>query len=312
MKQIIIANSNISIKEFKGQRVVTLKDVDMVHNRPNGTARKRFNDNKNHFIYGEDYYKVKCKEVRPFFGQTLPNGYNPNADLILVTESGYLMLVKSFTDDLSWTVQRELVNSYFRVKDLVPTTSDYNCYTYIPKTYHGRPILTVNDISHLYNINANTLHTHIKNKLTPDRDYKLLQGYEVAEYNKENSSLSNHCRKSVFVIFNTGLTRLISYYKLDESKTPSFMITHKGYVVNCGVQSLMEYIRREIKGVEALTYLLESDDSPHNLENYRKLLTNKLSAINWWKMDVENISLDIQRITVPQLQAIHRGEYGIK
>ncbi|HNQ43870.1 MAG TPA: hypothetical protein PKI59_05545 [Candidatus Cloacimonadota bacterium] len=30
------------------------------------------------------------------------------------TESGYLMLVKSLTDDLSWAVQRELVNSYFR------------------------------------------------------------------------------------------------------------------------------------------------------------------------------------------------------
>jgi DNA-binding XRE family transcriptional regulator len=30
------------------------------------------------------------------------------------TESGYLMLVKSLTDDLSWEVQRLLVNSYFR------------------------------------------------------------------------------------------------------------------------------------------------------------------------------------------------------
>lgn len=310
MKQIIIANSNISIKEFKGQRVVTLNDIDIVHNRPNGTARRNFNVNKSRFIEGEDFFKVCANEIRTHKIMSISN--KVREDVTLLTESGYLMLVKSFTDDLSWTVQRELVNSYFRIKDLVPTTSDYNCYTYIPKTYHGRPILTVNDISHLYNINTNTLHTHIKNKLVPDRDYKLLQGYEVAEYNKENSSLSNHCRKSVFVIFNTGLTRLISYYKLDESKTPSFMITHKGYVVNCGVQSLMEYIRREIKGVEALTYLLESDDSPHNLENYRKLLTNKLSAINWWKTDVENVSLDIRRITVPQLQAIHRGEYGIK
>lgn len=38
--------------------------------------------------------------------------------LILLTESGHLMLVKTFTDDLSWEVQRQLVNSYFKVKEL--------------------------------------------------------------------------------------------------------------------------------------------------------------------------------------------------
>jgi hypothetical protein len=34
----------------------------------------------------------------------------------VVTESGYLMLVKSFTDDLAWDVQRQLVNTYFKVE----------------------------------------------------------------------------------------------------------------------------------------------------------------------------------------------------
>ncbi|OAD19482.1 toxin-antitoxin system, toxin component, Bro family [Candidatus Thiomargarita nelsonii] len=33
--------------------------------------------------------------------------------ITLITETGYLMLVKSFTDDLAWQVQRELVNKYF-------------------------------------------------------------------------------------------------------------------------------------------------------------------------------------------------------
>ena len=58
----------------------TLRDIDTVHGRPDGTARKRFNDNKTRFIEGEDYFKEKIDEVRPFFGQTLPNGYNPNAE----------------------------------------------------------------------------------------------------------------------------------------------------------------------------------------------------------------------------------------
>lgn len=116
---ITVGNHTLPIKEYNNVRVVTFKDIDSVHERPDGTARKRFNDNKKHFIEGEDYFKIKCSEVRPFFGQTLPNGYNSKADIILITESGYLMLVKSFTDDFAWKVQRELVNTYFRVKDVV-------------------------------------------------------------------------------------------------------------------------------------------------------------------------------------------------
>lgn len=43
---IHIGNSDILIKEYKGQRVVTFKDIDMVHGRPDGTARRNFNTNK--------------------------------------------------------------------------------------------------------------------------------------------------------------------------------------------------------------------------------------------------------------------------
>ena len=125
MNELITINGqSLAVKEYEGKRVVTLKEIDAVHQRPDGTARKRFNDNKAHFIEGEDYFKVKCSEVRPFFGQTLPNGFNPNADVILITESGYYMLVKSFTDELSWTVQRELVNSYFKVQQIQTAFSD--------------------------------------------------------------------------------------------------------------------------------------------------------------------------------------------
>lgn len=65
---IKIGNQEISKKEFNNNRVVTFKDIDTVHERPEGTARKRFNDNKKHFIEGVDFFKVKCSEVRPFFG----------------------------------------------------------------------------------------------------------------------------------------------------------------------------------------------------------------------------------------------------
>lgn len=304
MSELTIGNVNVVIKEYQGQRVVTLKDIDTVHQRPDGTARRNFNTNKQHFIEGVDYFKIQPNEIRTV-GIASPNGGT------VVTESGYLMLVKSFTDDLSWDVQRELVNTYFRVKEFSVPKAPSLPYAYIEKTFHGRPVLTASDISNIYGINSVTLYNHIKSALMPDRDYSLLTGDELKEYNKENPQLFK-CKKSLFVIYNMGLSRIISYYELDNSKTPSFMADKRGYVVQAGVHSVMEYVRREIKGIEALTYLIESNDSPRNLENYRKILVQKLSAISWWKSDVSLVKLGIQPVTVPELTQIHNGEYGIR
>ena len=304
MSELTIGNVNVVIKEYQGQRVVTLKDIDTVHQRPDGTARRNFNTNKQHFIEGVDYFKIQPNEIRTV-GIASPNGGT------VVTESGYLMLVKSFTDDLSWDVQRELVNTYFRVKEFSIPKAPSLSYTYIEKTFHGRPVLTASDISNIYGINSVTLYNYIKSTLIPDRDYSLLTGDELKEYNKENPQLFK-CKKSLFVIYNMGLSRIISYYELDNSKTPNFMADERGYVVQAGVRSVMEYVRREIKGIEALTYLIESNDSPRNLENYRRILVQKLSAISWWKCDVSLVRLGIQPVTVPELSQIHNGEYGIR
>lgn len=112
-----IGNANISIKEYKGQRVVTFKDIDMVHGRPDGTANKRFLDNKKRFIEGDDYFIVSNSEIRK--SRMFPISDSDYTDKALITEQGYLMLVKSFTDDLAWEVQRQLVNGYFRAKQIV-------------------------------------------------------------------------------------------------------------------------------------------------------------------------------------------------
>ena len=111
---ITINKTEVSVKEYQGNRVVTFKDIDTVHGRPDGTARKRFNDNKEHFIENVDYFMIKRSDNQMSEKRTF--GFEvPNRGLTLITESGYLMLVKSFTDDLAWDVQRQLVNTYFRV-----------------------------------------------------------------------------------------------------------------------------------------------------------------------------------------------------
>ena len=92
------------IREYKGQRVITLADIDRVHKRPEGTARKRFNDSRKHFIEGEDMFTISPDEFRRAFGEHSMDLRQQN-NVILLTESGYLMVVKSLTDDLAWRVQ---------------------------------------------------------------------------------------------------------------------------------------------------------------------------------------------------------------
>ncbi|MCM1313843.1 MAG: ORF6N domain-containing protein [Prevotella sp.] len=111
----LINNKYIKIKEYNGQRVVTFKDIDTVHERLDGTARKRFNDNKEHFIEGKDFFIINQPSEIRTLGIIRPQGGTPE-EVILVTESGYLMIVKSFKDDLAWSVQRMLVNTYFQLK----------------------------------------------------------------------------------------------------------------------------------------------------------------------------------------------------
>lgn len=113
---IKIENQEIQVKEYQGHRVVTFKDIDLVHERPETTAKQSFNRNRKHFLDGVDFFVVKSSDFQKYEKHTL--GFEiPNRGLTLITESGYLMLVKSFTDDLAWKVQRQLVNCYFKVKE---------------------------------------------------------------------------------------------------------------------------------------------------------------------------------------------------
>lgn len=119
MNDIVEINgATLQIKMWNGQRVVTFKDIDTVHDRPEGTARKRFNDNKEHLNENEDYFKIKKSDIQMSEKRTLGIEV-PNRGITVLTESGYLLLVKSFTDDLAWKVQRQLVNTYFKFKEVM-------------------------------------------------------------------------------------------------------------------------------------------------------------------------------------------------
>lgn len=114
---VTVADKVLDIVEYQGQRVVTFAMVDEVHGRPEGTAKRNFGTNKKHLTEGEDYFEVGKDEIRSNLQDGVFSKFASNG--VLITESGYLMLVKSFTDDLAWKVQKQLVKGYFKAKELI-------------------------------------------------------------------------------------------------------------------------------------------------------------------------------------------------
>lgn len=120
MNTVTINNKQLPAVEYRGQRVVTFSMIDDAHNRPDGTASRAYRENRDRFIEGEDFFSVSTDEIRRDNFYTLSS--MARGHVTFLTESGYLMLVKSFTDDLAWRVQRELINGYFRSRHAQPLT----------------------------------------------------------------------------------------------------------------------------------------------------------------------------------------------
>lgn len=213
MSELIkINNQQLPIKEYNGQRVVTLKEIDTVHGRTSGTARRSFNVNKKRFIEGIDYFVRNSYEARNEYGIAAPNG------LVLITESGYLMLAKSFTDDLAWQVQRELVTSYFRSKteqyeaeQLTLETAEYHYY---PKTWHGSPVITAADFAHFTGMSKEAIYPYFHKH--PNFDifhYRHLKNAELRAFKAENPSVPR-CIADLYIITRKGCECMLKYFGL--------------------------------------------------------------------------------------------------
>jgi hypothetical protein len=98
--------------EHRGERVITLPMMDAAHGRPAGTARRNFHENLERLVEGRHFYRVCADEIRTH-SELSPKAHESVA---LLTERGYLVLVKSFRDDLAWDVQERLVEGYFRAR----------------------------------------------------------------------------------------------------------------------------------------------------------------------------------------------------
>ena len=122
---IAIAGKEIELKEYNGERVVTAWDIEKLHEKDVREINQQFKRNINNLIENEDYFVVDRSYIseslsvrqtlQPVIQNFIPNNVK---EIILFTESGYLLLTKTFTDERSWNIQRQLVKSYFKLKEL--------------------------------------------------------------------------------------------------------------------------------------------------------------------------------------------------
>lgn len=190
MNTILINETELQVKEYNGQRVVTLKDIDTVHCRATGTASRNFRENRERFIEGADYFVLTGDALRDYKRTTNFVGRRIN-ELNLITESGYLLLVKSFTDDLAWNVQRQLVNSYFQLKELTTSAQETaNAVMLTPQDLQST-VEIIHDCASVFQsmIDYATINYQQQNELlqvAKDRVNYLLGGAHSAKYKKHS------------------------------------------------------------------------------------------------------------------------------
>ena len=219
-----------AIKVWDSQRVVTFNDIDKVHQRPKGTASRNFKSNRKHFIKDVDYFLI-TRDIfngrNPSIKEKLNIETIPPKGITLFTETGYLMLVKSFQDDLSWKVQRILVSSYFNCRKLqnevmnrsdVPQPNEGH-YPSLANTWMKDHEPLFKQICSAYGISRKELYHKILLDIGDDYnvdDYRVFYKRDTGhapEYIMEVVSFYPELRESAETIIQIHMNRVRSYPK---------------------------------------------------------------------------------------------------
>ena len=121
----------------------------------------------------------------------------PNKGLTVLTERGYLLVAKSFNDDLSWKVQDQLVDTYFKARESINTEVlqaepmelpiHRTSSTPVPRnpSFYIRNRRKINKLCDMANITLSVLYHHILMRVGEEYDltaaekiYETERGYK--------------------------------------------------------------------------------------------------------------------------------------
>lgn len=118
-----VGNENISVVEWKGQRVITTALLAEIYGTDTNNVKNNFNRHKDNFIEGIHYFLLQGEELRGFKREVTNNDLvksNVN-QLYLWTERGANRHCKILDTDKAWEQFDNLEETYFKVKEVINT-----------------------------------------------------------------------------------------------------------------------------------------------------------------------------------------------
>lgn len=106
---VIIGEKELEVKEVNGMRVVSADQIAELHKVSVKNIQMNFKRNRKRYEKGRDYFQVKEQNSEHNNLLVSKNYYS---------QRGYLKLVKSMNDDLSWKVQDDLIDHYFKTSKI--------------------------------------------------------------------------------------------------------------------------------------------------------------------------------------------------
>lgn len=290
-QMVTVGGASLAVKEYKGQRVVTFNDIDIVHSRRPGTSGRNFRQNRKHFAEGTDYFKIQRDEIRTV-------GIKSNNDVVILTESGYLMLVKSLTDDKAWEVQRKLVECYFHAKQEAPKAEQLRMaepYEYRYKEWNGQQVVTLRDVAYLTGMSHNAVYNALRGKQERMRDGGgwLLNARELQQLWKQTKDFQLYglhstawvltergCREVLGLDTCAGMTIWKKKAALTEGKMENPLarvkrvgIDYTNMEASAEAQACIQQIRKAIHGLDIML-------SSYNLHHMAKQFPEVQGAIS--------------------------------
>lgn len=107
----------MDVVEYKGQRVLTTKQIAEVYKTEVIVIQQNFRRNKEKYVEGKHYVEIKGDELKEMKSTSeIHFSLKQVKHLYLWTEKGALLHAKSVNTDRAWEVYENLVDFYFRVK----------------------------------------------------------------------------------------------------------------------------------------------------------------------------------------------------
>lgn len=110
--------NKMDVVEYKGQRMLTTKQIAEAYGTDVGTIQYNFRYNKQKYEKGKHYVEIEGEELKEMKSTSeIHSSLKQVKHLYLWTEKGALLHAKSVNTDKAWEVYENLVDFYFRVKE---------------------------------------------------------------------------------------------------------------------------------------------------------------------------------------------------